>query len=74
MEDSDQDVQEIDRPVLNWTKRKNYHRMILIEPLDPYFCRRSKRNTANYRLLMLKMTKVHIDCYRSTRKMRPTSF
>jgi hypothetical protein len=42
MEDSDQDVQEIDPPVLNRTSCKNYHRRRLIEPLDPYFCRRSK--------------------------------
>jgi hypothetical protein len=44
MEDSDQEVQEIDPPVINWNGRKKYRRKILIEPLDSYFCRRSKRN------------------------------
>jgi hypothetical protein len=47
MEDSDQDVQEIDPPVLNRTKHKKYHWSIFKEPLDPYFCRRGKRNTVN---------------------------
>jgi hypothetical protein len=47
MEDSDQDVQEIDPPVINRTRRKKYRRRILIESLDPYFCRSSKRNAVN---------------------------
>jgi hypothetical protein len=47
MEDSDQDVQEIDPPVINWIRRKKYHQRILIESLDPCFCRRSKRNALN---------------------------
>jgi hypothetical protein len=47
MEDSYQDVQEIDPPVLNWSRRKKYHRRRLIEPLDPYFCRCSKRIKRN---------------------------
>jgi hypothetical protein len=37
MEDSDQDVQEIDPPVLNRTRRKKYCQRRLIEPLEPYF-------------------------------------
>jgi hypothetical protein len=47
MEDSDQDVQEIDPSVLNWIRCKKYRRMILKEPIDPYFCRRNKRNKGN---------------------------
>jgi hypothetical protein len=51
MEDSDQDVQEIDPPVVNRTRRKKYCRRIIIEPLDPYFCRRSKRNVVNQAII-----------------------
>jgi hypothetical protein len=40
----DHDVQEIDAPVINRNGRKKYQKKILIEPLDPYFCRRTKRN------------------------------
>jgi hypothetical protein len=47
MEDSDQDVQEINPPVINQTRRKNCHQRVLIEPLNAYFCRRIKRNVAN---------------------------
>jgi hypothetical protein len=43
MEDSDLDIQEIDPPILNWTRRKKYRRKILLEPLDPFFYCRSKR-------------------------------
>jgi hypothetical protein len=51
MEDSDQYVQEIDPPVLNWTKCKKYHRKILLEPLKPFFCHRSKRNKDNQKII-----------------------
>jgi hypothetical protein len=44
LEDLDQDVHEIDPPVINKNGCKKYQRKILIEPLDPYFCHRSKRN------------------------------
>jgi hypothetical protein len=44
MEQSDQEAEEIDPPVIKWNKRKKYQSRILIEPLDPFFCRRSKRN------------------------------
>jgi hypothetical protein len=47
MEDSDQDIQKIDPPVLNRIKRKKYHQRMLKDPLDPYFCRCSKRNKDN---------------------------
>jgi hypothetical protein len=57
MEYSDHDLKEIDPPVLNRTKCKKYRRRILLEPLDPFFCRRSKRNRDSQKKpLMLKMT------------------
>jgi hypothetical protein len=37
MEQSDQEVEEIDPPVIKWNKRKKYQSRILIEPLDPFF-------------------------------------
>jgi hypothetical protein len=51
MEDSDQDIQEIDPPVINRIRRKKYRQMILIEPLDPYFCHHSKRNAVNQQII-----------------------
>jgi hypothetical protein len=52
MEDSDQDVQKIDPPVVNQNGRKKYRRKILIEPLDPYFCHRSKRNAVKEHIII----------------------
>jgi hypothetical protein len=37
MKESDQDVEEIDPPIIKQNKCKKYRRRILIEPLDPYF-------------------------------------
>jgi hypothetical protein len=54
MEDSDQDVQEIDPPVINRTRRKKYRRKILIELLDPYFCCRNKRNAIKQPIIDLE--------------------
>jgi hypothetical protein len=47
MEDSYQDVQEIDSLVLNRTRRKKYRRRKLIEPLDLYFYHRNRRIKRN---------------------------
>jgi hypothetical protein len=54
MEESDQDVQEINLPVINQTKCKKYHRKILIEPLDLNFYRRSKRNAVKRQIIDLE--------------------
>jgi hypothetical protein len=54
MEDSDQDVQEIDPLVLNWTKRKKYRWKIHLEPLDPFFCCRSKRNKDSQKIIYVE--------------------
>jgi hypothetical protein len=54
MEESNQDVQEIDPPVINRIKRKKYHRKILIEQLDPYFYCRSKRNAVKQSIIDLE--------------------
>jgi hypothetical protein len=54
MEESDQDVQEIDLPVINRTKRKKYRRKILIEPLNPYSCHWSKRNAVKQLIIDLE--------------------
>jgi hypothetical protein len=54
MEESNQDVQEIDPPVINRIKRKKYHRKILIEPLNPYFYCRSKRNAVKQSIIDLE--------------------
>jgi hypothetical protein len=59
MEDSDQDVQEIDWPALNWIKRNKYRLRILIEPLDPYFYRHSKRNTVNHQIIDVEDDNIH---------------
>jgi hypothetical protein len=54
MEDSDQDIQEIDPSVLNQTKHKKYQRKILLEPLDPFFCHRSKRNKDSQKIIYVE--------------------
>jgi hypothetical protein len=54
MEESDPDVEEIDPSVINWIRRKKYRRRILIEPLDPYFCRRSKRNAISQPIINIE--------------------
>jgi hypothetical protein len=54
MEDSDQNVQEIDPPIVNRTRRKKYRTRILIEPLDPYFCCHSKRNAVNQPIINIE--------------------
>jgi L-lysine 2,3-aminomutase len=41
--DSDDEVQEIDPPVIVRSGRKKYRRRILIDELDVRFCRRSRR-------------------------------
>jgi hypothetical protein len=42
MEYSEQDVQKNNPPVINRTKRKKYHRKILLEPLDPFFQKKQR--------------------------------
>jgi hypothetical protein len=42
--DSDDEIQEIDPPVIIWCGHKKYHHKILKEELDPRFCRRNKRH------------------------------
>jgi hypothetical protein len=51
MEDSNEDVVEIDPPVLTWTRRKKYWWQRLIEPLDPYFYRCSKHNKGSHQTI-----------------------
>jgi hypothetical protein len=51
MEDSDEDVVEIDPPVSIWTRRKKYRRRRPVEPLDYYFCRRSKHNKGSQQII-----------------------
>jgi hypothetical protein len=47
MDGSDHGMVEIDLSVLTRTRLKKYRRMILIEPIDPYFCRHIKHNKVN---------------------------
>jgi hypothetical protein len=54
MENSDKDVQEIDLPVLNWSRYKKYRTRRFIEPLDPYFCHCSKRIKRNQHTIDVK--------------------
>jgi hypothetical protein len=51
MKNSGQDVQEIDPLGLNRTKRKKYRQKILLEPLNPFFCRRSKINKGSQKII-----------------------
>jgi hypothetical protein len=51
MEDLNHEVQEIVPPVLNRTRRKKYHQKILLEPLDPYVYRHSKRKIISHRII-----------------------
>jgi hypothetical protein len=44
---SDDEVQEIDPPVIIWSGRKKYRKKILKEELDVRFCRRNKRHCNN---------------------------
>jgi hypothetical protein len=44
---SNDEIQEIDPPVIIRSGRKKYRRKILKEELDPRFCRRSKRHNNN---------------------------
>jgi hypothetical protein len=41
--DSDDEVQEIDPPIIIRSGRKKYRRRILIDELDAHFCRRSRQ-------------------------------
>jgi hypothetical protein len=43
----DNEVQEIDPPVIIRSGRKKYQKKILNEELDVHFCRRSKRHSNN---------------------------
>jgi hypothetical protein len=43
----DDEVQEIDPPVIIRSRRKKYRKKILKEELDARFCRRSKRHSNN---------------------------
>jgi hypothetical protein len=45
--DSDDEIQQIDPPVIIWYERKKYRRKILKEELNPRFCGRSKRYNNN---------------------------
>jgi hypothetical protein len=49
--DSDDEIQEIDPPVIIRSGRKKYRHKILKEELDPRFCHRSKRHNNNVKNL-----------------------
>jgi nitrate reductase beta subunit len=51
MEGSNHEVQEIVPSVLNRTRCKKYRQKILLEPLDPYVYRHSKRKTVSHHII-----------------------